>query len=331
VDGAISHNIVRDLGRDGTQTFGILVYGDSTVTIANNAVSNYGRGGIGANGDLDTSSFPYPLGPLPDPVVTIQGNTVVGPGATAPQTWASNGIQIGWGATGSIEANEVSGNGWPGTEWTGTGIIVVDSNNVLIRGNNVHDNESAIIVGQFYNPASGIEVRGNIVDNNVWGIQVINDASHTVVEGNAVTNNSGDGVDVWTYAVFGWSWVGEPTNTAVHDNNIAGNGYDGAWTNITAEAVDMTNNWWGSPDGPADAANDAGEAVEVPPCTDSPASEINADPSGSLGDSVGDTSTEVIDYCPWLSAAASAPAVQLRAPTGPPVTRSELKPAQPVE
>lgn len=308
VAGAISNNVVKDLGHDGTQTFGILVYGDSNVTISNNDVSNYGRGGIGANGDLGSGS-PPPLGPQPDPTVVIQGNTVTGPGATAPQTWASNGIQIGWGATGSILDNEVIGNGWPGTAWTGTGIIVVDASGVVIEGNNVHDNESAIIVGQFYNPASGIVVRGNTVVNNDWGIQVINNASNTIVEDNTVTNQNGDGIDVWNY---GWSWTLDPTGTEVHNNSIVGSGYDGAWTNVTAEVVDMTDNWWGDASGPYDS----GETTEVPPCTASPASEINAD---GLGDSVGDTSTEVIDYCPWLS---SAPAGALRTLTAPPTPRS---------
>ncbi len=317
--GTISSNVVKDLGHDGTQTFGILVYGDSDVTISSNNVSNYGRGGIGANGDA---------GANPDPTATIQGNTVTGPGATAPQTWASNGIQIGWGATGSIVNNEVTGNGWPGTAWTGTGIIVVDSNNVIVQGNNVHDNESGIVVGGYYDAASGLQVKNNTVNNNDWGIQVINNASNTIVEDNTVTNQNGDGIDVWNY---GWPWTLDPTGTEVHNNSIVGSGYDGAWTNVTAEVVDMEDNWWGDASGPLDAADDAGETTEVPPCTASPASEINADGSG---DSAADDSTTAIDYCPWLNAAplsVSIKSITAKPQVKPPVRSENPSVVQPIE
>lgn len=316
--GAISNNIVKDLGHDGTQTFGILVYGDSNVTISSNQVSNYGRGGIGANGDAGAS---------PDPNAIIQGNTVTGPGATAPQTWASNGIQIAWGATGEIKNNEVTGNGWPGTDWTGTGIIVVDSSNVVVQGNNVHDNESGIIVGGYYGTVSGLQVKGNIVNNNEWGVQVINGASNTVVEDNTVTNQDYDGLDVWNY---GWAWTSDPTGTEVHNNVIVGNGWDGAWTNVTVEVVDMESNWWGNANGPYDAADDAGETTEVPPCTNSPASEKNTTPM-PLGDSVADTSTTAIDYCPWLNAAPFSVSIPIKPPSKPSVRSGNPSVAQPIE
>jgi parallel beta-helix repeat protein len=189
---------------------------------------------------------------------------------------------------------------------------VVDTSGVAIEGNSVHDNESAISVGQYYaTPVAGIAIRNNTVDNNDWGIQVINNASGTIVEGNTVTNQNGDGFDVWNY---GWPWTSDPTGTEVHNNNIVGSGFDGAWTNVTAEVVDMENNWWGDASGPYDPANDAGETTGVPPCTASPASEINAD---GLGDSVGDTSTEVIDYCPWLSSAPAGAPATLAVPLAP--------------
>lgn len=313
--GTISNNIVKDMGRDGTQTFGIFVYGDSNVTISSNQVSNYGRGGIGANGDA---------GSYLDPNAVIQGNTVIGPGAAAPQTWASNGIQIAWGATGEIKNNEVTGNGWPGAAWTGTGIIVLDSNNVVVQGNNVHDNESGIIVGGYYGTVSGLQVKGNTVNNNEWGVQVINGASNTVVEDNTITNQVYDGFDVWKY-----SWATSyPTGTEVHNNVIYNNGWDAAWTNVTVEVVDMESNWWGNSSGPYDAADDVSETTEVPPCTTSPASEINDD---GLGDSVADTSTEAIDYCPWLDAAPFSVSIPIKPPSKPSVRSGDPSVVQPIE
>jgi len=62
--GDIEGNTVQNMYVDGKETFGILVYGDSQVHVAQNHVSGWARGGIAACGDFGTSGS----GPLPDPV-----------------------------------------------------------------------------------------------------------------------------------------------------------------------------------------------------------------------------------------------------------------------
>ncbi|MBW2970738.1 right-handed parallel beta-helix repeat-containing protein, partial [Candidatus Woesearchaeota archaeon] len=185
VDGTVRSNIVQNIGVDGTETFGIIVHGDSDVLVEHNQVSDYARGGIGINGDLDTS---YDIGPYPDPTAVVRYNTVTGPGLGVPVTWAPNGIQFGYGATGDIYANSVTGNGWPGTAWAGSGIIVVDTHDVIIEQNDVFSNEAAINVGEYWNPAADCQIIDNSVHNNEWGISVFNDASNIVVQGNNVVD-----------------------------------------------------------------------------------------------------------------------------------------------
>ncbi len=242
--GDISDNTVQHMYVDGAQTFGIIVYGDSDVTIAGNDVSGYARGGIAANGDL---------GPLPDPHAIIHNNTVTGPGLGVPVTWAPNGIQIGWNATGEIHHNTVSGNGWPGTAWSGSGIIIAASDNVLIAENTVTGNETGIaVVGDNWfgsaDIATGTIIRRNTVDGNTYGISMQDRCDGTLVEENFVNNSTYDGVDV--AAFYGVP----PTNTHIFNNDLSGNNTaadptsGGLWIDASAATVDASGNWWGSND-----------------------------------------------------------------------------------
>jgi nitrous oxidase accessory protein NosD len=67
--GDIADNTIESTNVGGKETFGILAYGDSDVTVENNSVSDYERGGIGANGDG---------GEHPSPSADIRNNTVTG-------------------------------------------------------------------------------------------------------------------------------------------------------------------------------------------------------------------------------------------------------------
>jgi hypothetical protein len=116
----IHDNDLININVDGVETFGILGYGTMDINIEDNFIETFGRGGIG----------------LYSGYAEVIGNTVVGPNdGVTPITWAPNGIQLGYGASGLIEDNEVSNCGWPGTAWSGTAIMVVDTSYVDVNLN----------------------------------------------------------------------------------------------------------------------------------------------------------------------------------------------------
>ena len=240
VDGVISYNTVENMLIDGFETFGIIAQGDSEITIDHNTVSGYARGGIAANGDASSTYI--------DPVATITNNIVSGPGMGIAVTWAPNGIQIGWGATGTITGNTVTGNGWPGSEWSGTGILVFASDNVTVSQNSVSNNETGIAVGGdlWYGtgPADDNVITENTVSGNTYGVSVQSAAADTLITENTITGSTYDGIDV-----FG---TPAPTGTIIELNNVYGNNTANdptsgdLWVQSGVATVDASPNWWGS-------------------------------------------------------------------------------------
>lgn len=162
-EGSISGNDVHSMGVGGRETMGILAYGDSDVTIAGNAVSEYERGGIGANGDGGV--HPSPDAEIVDNVVS----TPVQPGVA----WAPNGIQVGFGATGKVSGNEVTGNRWHAPSWTASCILVFESDDVQVQDNQVSDCDAGVSVGAwawFAPSADNTKITGNVVEDAGAGI-----------------------------------------------------------------------------------------------------------------------------------------------------------------
>lgn len=236
---------------NGKETFGILGYGTMDIEVKDNVVDGFARGGIGMYSGK----------------AKIEKNVVIGPGLGVPVTWAPNGIQIGYGAYGKVKDNEVTGCGWPGTAWAGTGIMIVDTSDVKVEKNYVHHNEQAIGVTDFPESlygavwsgvVSNIEVKKNIVEDNEWGISIVNECSDIKVEKNMISNNTYDGIDVYTYAAT----VLPPSNIKIHKNTITGNGLDGLWVGDTVtQIVDAEKNWWGDATGPGGDGPGSGDTV----------------------------------------------------------------------
>ncbi len=267
VHGEISGNVVQNMMNpggvgSGAETFGILVYGDSDVNVLNNIISGFARGGIGILGDL---------GSAPDPVARVSGNVVIGNGLeNATGWWAENGIQIGYGATGVISGNLVTQCWVNNPDWTATGILIASTDNVVIEGNTVVNNQSGIGVAGFgawgWPSSNNNVVRGNDVIGNMWGVDIQMDANNTLVIYNNITGNTGAGVSVAQF------WGYEPVGTVIRFNRIVGNAV-GVENYEVSTDVDAALNWWGSATGPTHASN-----------------------PGGAGDSV----TDGVIYSPWL-------------------------------
>lgn len=163
----------------------------SVVDIANSSIHAYQKNGITAN-EAGTD-------------VTIEGNVVTGLGPTTGA--AQNGIQIGFGAAGTIRHNTVANHIWSPCvsldECTATanGVLVFESDGISIHdnvvgvsqvgvgivGNNVNVFDNEIFDSQIFD---GIELVGD--NNTVQRNQITHsDAAGVLIEGNSnvVRNN----------------------------------------------------------------------------------------------------------------------------------------------
>ncbi len=237
----------------GKETFGILGYGDMNITVRENTIYQFERGGIGMYSGDNRVISNIVRGPC------VDGNYT---------TWAPNGIQFGYGAKGLIQDNEVCYCGWPGTDWSGTGIMVVDTSNVTVDHNYVHDNEVAMSVLDFPEAAYGsawagacsnVIVTNNLIRDNEWGLDISNEIDNVTVENNDIFNNLCDGISVSDYEQYFTNVIiPDPTNVSIHYNNIFGNGDTGLYVGDNVyETVNATDNWWGDATGPNTTTNTA--------------------------------------------------------------------------
>jgi len=257
------------------QTFGILIYGASDVNVSGCTVDDWTRGGIGIQGDGAA---------LTDPTAAVTGNTVIGRGPVDVGNWAQNGIQFGYGASGTITDNEVSGIAYIPTDWSASGIILYEAApGIVMTGNNVHDCEGALqayytdqltindgntFAGNdfcFILGGDAIDLDGNTFSGNSQALYLA-DPTNVIIHGNTFDANEyamimdGSTADVTftennvtanTEAAFYIDEYGgyEPAGIAINNNHFSGNAY--GVQNLTTVMVDATANWWGDPTGPA--------------------------------------------------------------------------------
>ena len=175
--GTISANeVVNIRGSEGGTSSIIIVGAQSDVTIENNQTSNFYKGGIVA---------------LLDAKATITGNTVTGDGPIT--TIAQNGIQVGFGTTGTITNNTIKGIYYDGTgSYHAAGIAVVQSSNVLIDANDIEACDAGISINANGQIIENITVADNYLTTNHTGIRVDWNGTisgQRIIEGNEFFDN----------------------------------------------------------------------------------------------------------------------------------------------
>lgn len=150
--------------------------GEVEVTIKDNTVIDYDRNGITVNGEKASGK--------------IIGNEVVG---ETDSGWANNGIQIGFGATGTIKDNTVRNNNWTGEgDWTATDILLYDVSDVQVVKNKIEDAQLGIgILGD------NNKVINNSMDTGTWSIAIYSGTNNKVINNTIVdydyeVSDSGD-------------------------------------------------------------------------------------------------------------------------------------------
>jgi len=158
IDNVTVVNMSAEEASDSSKKMGNAIYiagfaETETVEVKNCDVSNYFKGGITGNYGALTANF--------------HNNTVTGRGLESSAS--QNGIQIAFGATGTIKDNTVTASS-TSTKWSATGILVYQSS-ATVEGNNLSGCEEGIgfnggwdsygIPGPFT-----ITIKGNIIDSS---------------------------------------------------------------------------------------------------------------------------------------------------------------------
>lgn len=177
--GLIEHNAVRHIrlspSLPGCQSGDAIIVEtasglSSNVQIRNNSVWDYQKNGITAN-ETGTQS-------------RIEGNVVTGIGPTTGA--AQNGIQIGFGAGGSIIGNTSTSNIWSpcvspkDCVTNATGILIFESDDVLVEDNSLGSNQIGVFVGG----NNSTVISNNIFDSVVLiGVALVGDDNHARLNG----------------------------------------------------------------------------------------------------------------------------------------------------
>jgi len=279
------------LKHTGTDNWGssyaILVENGAYANIHDNLVADFKKRGIYVQGS--------------DSSADITGNIILGENG---ETGLQNGIAV-WNSGGgfaNVVNNEVSGGAYTGEKWTGSGILILDTYDKVVRvkENLVYNNQVGIGAGEYCGYNSGaysadVIIQGNILVDNEYGIDIFNDIRGAHVVGNDISGSAEYAITVTDYNdEEGWSGCAQPSDTVIQYNNIADNN-TGLTVNERVAPVNAEYNWWGETSGPADPCGTSETDGAV--CYDVSTMK-NAD---GLGDGV----TERADYCPWLNAAVS--------------------------
>ncbi|UCE61445.1 MAG: IPTL-CTERM sorting domain-containing protein [Phycisphaerales bacterium] len=262
-----------------------------------------------------TDDFGYAIELGSQSAGSISGNTIYGYDTPAASDGSeSAGIYIEncftAGSPGIVKVVFLTGNEVYDCQyaaWIGNGHdgFAGDVSILLIAtSNHFHDNIEGAVVIQDEDAEAGSSVNGSfhgnrIADNGGNGYSIFSDGDGDISTSIRYDTITGNDVGIYLNDYADPATSTSAYDITVRDSIICGNTTFGVQNECSGTEILAHYNWWGDVDGPYDAANDPGEGIEVfLPCTGSPQAEINED---GAPDNIGDTSTAVVDYCPWLT------------------------------
>lgn len=289
----------------GCQTgVGVFVEADSpdiaNVVVNNATITDYQKGGVVGNRTGTT--------------ISVLNSTVTGVGPTIQI--AANGIQVGFGAKGTITNNDVSGNDYTPSTAAATGILLFQAATTSsVTGNNIHNNHE----GLYIESSNGVIVNNNTFANTRDTAIYVSLSNNGTYTGNTVMGQPAS-TGMWVYdasannsvtgnafrngdfgVIVDFTGTGTPAANQFNGNCLAGNIGAGMQTlgSLVGPKVNATANWWGRFDGPAPIGT--GDSIL-------PGDGSTIDPSGFLAapvagcpvpaDADGDGLNDPFDNCP---------------------------------
>ena|ERR1700730_867324 len=212
----VTNSVVQNIGENpfnGTQ-HGVAIYyracasgSSATGTISNNEISLYQKGGITVN--------------CPGAGASVSGDTVTGNGPV-PYI-AQNGVQIGFGASGQVMRNQVTGNSYAGANFASSaGILVFGGcGSALTTGVQIVKN----VIGDA-TPADGNDMGVALANYDPTCITAPVEATNNKVINNTIantelTNISGNGATGYQAGIYD-----SGVNDKLINNDISGVGYN---------------------------------------------------------------------------------------------------------
>ncbi|MEQ8405926.1 MAG: right-handed parallel beta-helix repeat-containing protein [Oceanicaulis sp.] len=167
-----------------------------TVVISNSTIEDFQKNGMAIAGTGLT--------------VDIDGNQVSGSGfLPATNAIAQNGIQVGFGAGGSITNNTIDGVGYLRGDWVTTGMLVYEAaDGIEITGNTVvgatsPGGENTHYAIYLFGETDNAVLTGNTIESSIAGIAAANNVDGVDISGNLFQNmvlsaTPNTGGDAWS-------------------------------------------------------------------------------------------------------------------------------------
>ncbi len=216
---------VQDTPFSGAQ-HGVGIYGNNNdigtevVVLTNIVVDQFQKGGVVFSGVGMTAA--------------LSNVTTIGIGPTS--ITAQNGIQISYGAGGTLTDCVVGNVVFTGDDWTSTGALFFESSDVTVEGGEIFGCQSGLSHAQYgwgYSPAIAplVILRGLRGHDNTWN--AYGDMANTgarmdlLVTGCDFYNNAGTGLGIYGYSAGSRypGWTDGVVNATITGNRIANGGY----------------------------------------------------------------------------------------------------------
>ena len=218
-------NTIKTTGYND-RTYGIdlsAVSGTHNIEVKNCSISDWARNGIQAMGASLTAN--------------IHNNVLVGPGTIGPAN-VPNGIVFIYQVGGNATSNDIRNSGYIGSQWKSAGIMVYGqvATGIILESNNIYNIDNAISLAMNSND---VIVRKNNLHNNEIGVHLEDGTTNNSITQNAINGNSIAGINLNNDGVPG-------TGNVAHYNNLSGNQTGTVNLDVT-KTFDATSNYWGCP------------------------------------------------------------------------------------